>query len=149
MLIPSSWLKLTGWRAVLVAVPIVALIVFKVWNATPHYRQFGVDSIELAAGKAWISDFEIKRDRAVRVDLAGSVEGGYLLYIVTPKAMKQMQDAAAAGAPIDGIPMLMKRTGHADISVTNIDLKAGTYSVVVEYTGDKPLKGKLTLYEMR
>ena len=146
MFIPSSWAKLTGWKAVLAAIPIMAIICYRVWITEPCYRPFAAESVEVPQGKSYFLQFHLKKKGKVKAEVSDMSGGDYVLYILTGESMKKLDAMASSGnGDPKEIPTVMERQSNSNESIVGISLKAGEYYIVLENLGEKGIRCKLTL----
>lgn len=142
--------SLTGWKAVLVAIPIVAFIALKAVNSTPHYREFSTQEFEVPAGLSYLIEIESDKDGKIKADISNVSGSEYVAYIVTDANYQQLEAIATSGVgDPTSVPTLIEHQTKAPHVLNDVELKAGNYYLVIECLGEATLTGTVTLSEFR
>ncbi|MBN1437156.1 MAG: hypothetical protein JW936_08775 [Sedimentisphaerales bacterium] len=142
----SSMGKLTGWKALLALIPILVIIGFKAFNATPQYRQFLSESINVPQGESGIFDFELPQSGKIQINIADTSQGEYWLCLMTEESMNDLQEILASGTgSVADISTLLDSHYTGNQTITDISLHSGHYYLLIEGTTESGITCKVTL----
>ncbi len=151
MFIPTSWGQLTGWKAVLAVIPIMAIIYFQTMRSQPHYHELAPIPMEIPAGQSYVLPFG-SATQAGKIKVAVSDFSGeeYQLTILTKKNLETLKAIFASGTgDPESVPVRVKRTAKKNTTIKDLTLPPGDYFILIDNMGDGPMKCNLLLSEYR
>lgn len=134
-------------KGIISFVVIAALIGYKVYNRTPHYREEISERIDLAANEIAQYSFEPSETVKAKLEVQANQPGEVLVFVLDDPNLKKF-DAALATDDMDfkGVDFAMRSMDPTTNFVQEADLSVKTYNVlIVNMDEEKPTNVTLKL----
>lgn len=128
----SSLRNLTGWRAVLAAIGIVALVGWRGWNRTPHYRTVGSGTWEVAAGRSIGYTFSTRDTSKIKIEIDPQSPAHVAVYMLDAESNRKLQQLAAGQHVSGEIKPIRASDQQGRVVFEDVSLSSGEYCVVTE-----------------
>ncbi len=156
MFISPSMGKLTGWKAVIIAVPLVAFFGFQAWETMPHYHEIDSGTWTIQAGQSMAYTFNLPEQCRIEFEITRNTPGEFQVALMEAAvfdritnglALSQMNDEPdGGGGPTE---FIFDQTGSGTIAGRDIRLEAGKYKIVTSQADQSGMTATYKIFEFR
>ena len=148
--------KLTGWKALLVATVIVAVIGAKAWNSRPHFREIDSGTWDVPADGSVAYSFQLPVKNKIEFEITRGEPGDFQVQLIDTTKRDRMAAELSSDLAKDQsinfsnqITARFDQTGSGTIAARNVSLKAGSYELIITNTDPSEMPVEYKIYEFR